>query len=290
MMLQKAVITINHRAIWFLLCLICSGCSVVKVMDVGSNIPYGILNSDDLETTKAGLPSYLLMLDGLLETYPESKSLLMAASSLNGAYAGVFVEDEVRARRMANKAFNLAVRAMCVHNKKACNPKSMSFSDFEDVIGEMRNQKKDVPVLYSLGTAWAGYVQSNSSDWNVIADLAKVSLLMEHIYELDMSYENGMVPLYLGVLNSLLPPALGGKPEIAKTYFEQGIELSQGQNLMIKVLYAEKYAKLTFNRQLHDKLLNEVLNTTPHVHGLTLQNVFAQKEAQRLLEQADEYF
>lgn len=280
----------NRSSLILLLLFTVSGCTVMKVMNVGDDIPRGILNSDDLETVKVGLPTYLLTLDGLLITYPENESLLLSASSLNSAYSGVFVEDFNRAQNMAKKALNLALRAICVHNQDACDLNQMEFNQFEQVITKMNNKNNDITALYVLSTAWAGHIQLNATDWNAVADLAKVSLLMEHIAEIDMNYENGMVPLYLGVLNSILPEALGGKPGVAKAYFEQAIAMSQGKNLIIKVLYAQKYARLVFDRPLHDQLLEEVLQADPHVDGLTLRNVFAQKEAQRLLQDSDEYF
>jgi hypothetical protein len=96
--------------------------------------------------------------------------------------------------------------------------------------------------------------------------------------------------VYLGALNSLIPPSLGGKPEVAKEYFEQAIEVSEGKNLIAKVMYAEKYARLMFEQELHDQLLNEVLVAPSKAHGLTLQNEFAKKEAQRLLSDSADYF
>lgn len=266
------------------------GCSLTKLPKIGPNISYGVLNNDDLETVGAGLPTYLLILDGLLETYPENVMLLTAASSLNSAYAGLYVKDKARAKKMSEKALSLSLKAICAHNKKACGLRKMEFADFENVIKKMDNKKKDVPVLYSLGTAWASYIQSNSGDWNAVAELAKAAYIIEHIAKIDITYENGMVPLYLGVLNSILPPAIGGKPDVAKKYFDQAIDISNGKNLIIKVMYAQQYAKLLFDRELHDKLLNEVMAEDPHVYGLTLQNVYAQKEAKRLLEEADDYF
>ena len=47
----------------------------------------------------------------------------------------------------------------------------------------------------------------------------------------------------MAVMESLLPPTLGGKPDLAKKHFERAIEISAGTNLMAKVLYAEKYAR-----------------------------------------------
>ncbi len=263
-----------------------SACSVTKIPD---NLAYGVLNNNDLETVRAGLPTYLLLMDGLLETYPDSASLLSSASSLNSAYAGVFVEDEVRARLMTNKALHLAQRAACAHNRAACGLKTMEFERFEKVVLDMDSQK-DVPILYTLGTSWASYIQMNSADWGAIADLAKVQLVMNHLYELDPNYENGMVPLYLGVLSSLLPPALGGKPDVAQAYFEEGIEISEGKNLIIKVMYAQQFARLIFDQELHDRLLSEVVASDPNLKGFTLQNIYAQDEAEKLLAESVEYF
>ena len=57
---------------------------------------------------------------------------------------------------------------------------------------------------------------------------------------------------------------------------------------MIKVKFAETYARLVFDQQLHDRLLIEVIESDPVVEGYTLNNVLAQKQAQRLLN--DGYF
>ena len=45
-----------------------------------------------------------------------------------------------------------------------------------------------------------------------------------------------------------------------------------------------------FDRELHDRLLNEVLAADPSYKGWTLSNVMARREAEALLQSADEYF
>jgi hypothetical protein len=94
----------------------------------------------------------------------------------------------------------------------------------------------------------------------------------------------------MGILKTLLPPALGGKPEEARAHFEKAIEMSDGKDLSAKVEYARGYAKLLYERELHDRLLTEVLDADPHWNGLTLMNVIAQQDAVALLEEADDYF
>jgi len=94
----------------------------------------------------------------------------------------------------------------------------------------------------------------------------------------------------LYVLATLRPASLGGKPEEGKADFEKALALSGGQNQMVRVLYARHYARLVFDKDLHDKLLNEAIAADPHAPGLTLINVLAQAQARQLLESGKDYF
>jgi hypothetical protein len=114
--------------------------------------------------------------------------------------------------------------------------------------------------------------------------------MMTRVVELDETYSHGEAHLYLGVFATLLPPALGGKPEEGRAHFERAIELSQGRDLMAKVEYARRYARITYNRPLHDRLLQEVLDADPVAPGLTLSNMLARQQADELLKSADSYF
>ena len=261
------------------------GCSLARVDD---NLPYGVLNNNDLQLVEDGLPTYLLMVDGLIENWPDSESLLASGADLYGAYAGLFVEDPTRARKLSNKALNYAFRAACAHDGDYCDLRSLSVPEYEALLAEAG--KGDVPVLFTLGGAWAGYIQQNTSDWNAVAELGRVEATMKRVTELEEGYQYGQAHMYLGVLNSILPASLGGKPEVAKAHFEQAMNLSEGKNLLAPVMYAEKYARLMFDRELHDRLLKAVLEADPNVHGLTLQNTYAQEQAKALLADADDYF
>ncbi|MFT7559607.1 MAG: hypothetical protein ACI93R_001519 [Flavobacteriales bacterium] len=263
-----------------------NACSITRLPE---DMGYGILNSNDLDTVREGLPTYLLLVDGALITYPESKGLLLTASSLNSAYSGVFVTDETRKLLMTRKAFSFSQKALCLHNKSACDLKDLDFDKFEAIIANFK-KPKDLPYLFAHASNWTSLIQLTSDDYNSIAHLARVELIMKRIVEIDESYEYGMPLVYLGALKSLIPPSLGGKPEIAKAYFERAIAVSAGENLIAKVTYAEKYARLMFEQELHDQLLNEVLAAPSDVHGLTLQNEYAKQEARRLLADGKDYF
>jgi hypothetical protein len=145
-------------------------------------------------------------------------------------------------------------------------------------------------LMYVLAGAWAGYLQSNSEDWGAIADLPKIQALLERVVALDPGRDSGQAWTYLGVINSLRPEAIGGKPAEGRRDFEKAIELSGGRNLYAKTLFAEFYARLMFDQELHDRLLNEVLAADPVAPGFTLMNVLAQERAKKLLESGKDYF
>jgi hypothetical protein len=247
-----------------------------------------MLNQDDPETVQAGMPSYLLLIDSLIEGDPKNESMLLAGSKLYGAYAAAFVKEPERAKRLAHKARDYSDRALCVHDTHLCNVLDKPYDEFAAAIATLK--KEDVPLLYTSGAAWAGWIQANSSDWNAIADLAKVKAAMSRSVELDETYSHGEGHLYLGVFATLLPPALGGKPEEGREHFDRAIALSGGRDLMAKVEYARRYARIIYDRPLHDKLLQEVLDADAVVPGLTLSNVLAKRQAKELLASAESYF
>ncbi len=261
------------------------GCAVTRLDD---SLPRGIMNNDDLQLVEQGLPAYLLMMDGFIINWPESEGLLRSGASLYSAYAGLFVEDDERARKLTDQALDYALRAACVDQDELCDARSLAVPELEEVLAD--RDADDVPVLYNLGTTWAGYIQVRSSNWNAIGSLGRVNVLLERAVELDEAYKHGQGHMYLGVMNSFLPSAMGGRPDKAKKHFEKAIALSDGDNLLAKVLYAQHYARLAFDQQLHDRLLNEVLDADPHHDGLTLQNVYAQKQARTLLDESGDYF
>ena len=255
---------------------------------IASDLSDAILESDDPETVRDGAPAYLIMLDALLRRGGGDSDLLRAAASLNGAYATAFVDDEARRRAFAAKAFDFALRAACIDIDWTCEVRKLGFAELEQQATAM--ESRDVPAVYALATAWAGWIQAHSDDWNAIADLARVKPIMARIVELDESHDHGGPRLYMGVFEALVPASSGGRPELGRAHFERVVELTQGRHLMAKVYYADTYARLVFDRDLHDRLLAEVLATDPRAPGLTLMNTIAQEQARALLDSADDYF
>lgn len=270
---------------------ILSGCSALvssKVQKFGQDFSSAILESDDPVMIQQALPAYLLLLDGLIKNQPQNVTLLNAAAKLNTAYASAFVQDLPRSQSLNDKAFKYAVEAVCLQKKSLCQLQKAPIDELAPSLALAT--KQDVAALFTLGSVWAAWIQQHSEDWNAIADLARVKMIMNRVLELDENYQQGEAHLYLGVLATLLSPALGGQPEIGKQHFEKALTLSQQQNLIAKVYYAKYYARGIFDRELHDKLLNEVLSANPRANQFTLSNILAQQQAKTLLQSADDYF
>ena len=269
---------------------LCGCASLMSSVTEGlaDDLSAAILENPDVDIVREGAPAFLLLIDGLLRNSPDSLALLSGAASLNSAYAGAFVEDGERARLMSAKAKRLAEKALCLGVGGGCDITAMPFPELERWAASLT--KRDVPLAYGMATAWAGWMQANSDDFNAIADLGKVKLIMQRIAELDEGYEYAGPHLYLGVFAALLPPALGGRPEVARAHFERAMALAENKHLLTLVIFAEQYARLMFDRALHDELLNEVLAADPGAPDLTLMNAVAKRRARILLDTADAYF
>lgn len=268
------------------LLLLLSACSVGHLP---SNLSRSMMNQDDPAVVAAGAPAYLLLLDALVLTYPDDEDFLLAGARLYGAYAGVFAEDEAQAKLMANKAMSYARRALCEYDDELCEKVDGKLDPLVTALNHDYDED-DVPVIYAFAAAWAGWIQANSDDWNAIAQVGKVKALMQWVSGYEPGYDNATVQVYLGVLETQLPPSLGGKPELGRRYFEQALKLTDDKHLMAKVLFAKQYARMLFDQELHDELLQQTLAADPHVEGLTLINRLAQRQASELLAESADYF
>jgi hypothetical protein len=276
--------------------LFAGGCASIvgKASDrLAAQLGSAVANSDDPATVRDGLPAYLLLIDGLVEgQVPGDKrnaSLLFAAAEINGAYAGNFTgDDRDRAKRLAAKALDYARRGTCAQDKALCAALDKDMDAFTAALAAA--PRANIAGHYALAAAWVGFLQANSEDWGAIADLPKIEALLAHVVATDPGHARGMPRVYLGVLNSLRPEAIGGKPELGRSHFEAAIAMSQGRNLYAKTLMAEYYARLVFDQALHDRLLAEVLSADPAEPGFTLTNVLAQERAKTLVESGKDYF
>ena len=274
--------------------LLLPGCgSIVQSATSGlaSNLSDAILDQEDPALVRDGTPAYLLLLDSFVAGSPDNADLLGAASQLYAAYGAAFVTDERRAQLLTSKGLDYGRRALCAEERDACELEGLDFATYQAAIESVDERAADALFTYSVATL--AYIRAHSSDFTALADLPKAEVALNHL--LSFSNDGNPVPRgdvykYLGILNTLRPPALGGKPEQGREYFERALDLSEGRDLSVKVEYARGYARLVYERELHDRLLEEVLAADPNSPGLTLFNSLAQEQARELLASADDYF
>ncbi|MCL4792285.1 MAG: TRAP transporter TatT component family protein, partial [Gammaproteobacteria bacterium] len=132
--------------------------------------------------------------------------------------------------------------------------------------------------------------RTHGEDWEALAELPRIEAVLNRLLVISADSDAALVNTYLGVLNTLRPAALGGQPERGRMYFERALALTERRDLGVLVDYARGYARLVYDRELHDQLLNEVLQADPRQPGYTLFNILAQRQAAGLLASGDDYF
>lgn len=256
---------------------------------VAADLRGAVLNHDDPETVRDGAPAWMLMVDAVAAADPANAELQAQAAHLYASYAGGFAADDPqRARRLSSRARHYGRAALCAQRRDACDLLDAPFAELEAGLAAFR--ARDNTALFAAALGELAWIQAHADDWNAIAELPRAQLLLERVVALDHGFERGAPHVFLGVLHALRPPALGGSPERSKAYFESALALTDGQDLMTQVLYAEYYARVTYDRALHDRLLEGVLAADAHADGYTLTNVLAQRRARELLASAGDYF
>lgn len=265
-----------------------TGCANLIGNVAADTLAAAILNEDDPVLVESGVPAYLLLIDGLISQSPDNPDLLSAGAQLFALYGSRFTEDAERGAALTAKAYDYGSRAVCAVRASACRWQGLSYDAFVSQLSEFNN--KNIDYLYAFAIGWLAHLEATSEDWSAVAELPWVEAALERVLALDEAYDDGALHTYLGIVNSLRPPALGGRPEVAKAHFERAIELSDGRDLSVKVEFARRYARLVFDQELHDRLLREVIAAPTQAPGYTLFNTMAKREAEDLLATSTEYF
>lgn len=256
---------------------------------LADSLSAGISNAKDPEMVRHGLPAYVLLIDGFIRGEPDSASMLLAGARLYSAYAGGFVSNAERARGLADIGLDYAKRGICADHEDFCAAlKGNNFDDFQRELGAF--DEDQLSQLYTLAASYAAWVRADTGDFVRIAELPRIEALLKRVAELDRGYDHGNALAYLGVMNCLRPESLGGQPEQGKALLQEAFAISGQKNQMSKVLQAEFCARLLFDQELHDGLLNDVLAADPVAEDLTLSNVLAQDRAKQLIESGKDYF
>ena len=225
----------------------------------------------DVDLVCEGTPAYLLMIDSLVESNPANVKLLLTGTK---AYSGAITalqscgSPQHRIETISEKTKDYGKRL--INEVQSGNHFSVS----------------DAEYLFWGAFGWLTWIQQQQGSPESMADLIFVEKIMANILKFDETIENGSVHVFFGALYGSKPAMLGGDFERSRRHFERALEISNRAFLPVHTTFAETYCRMTFNKELHDALLQETLDfPIEQAPENTLVNQIAKRKAKKLLDE-----
>jgi len=274
----------------FLFLPLVTGCARMIVNSFMRPAMANLQKQTDIQLVCEGTPSFLLLLDSMVAADPEDKELLLTATKAFTGYAAALdaCNKPKRAATISEKArlYGLSLLWNCDNLKGVC---TLPFVELEGVLAKL--DEGDVERLFWAGNAWTTWIRHQNGSPESLAQLVRVERIMQRVLELDETVYHGGAHIFLGAYLGSKPKLLGGKPELSKHHFEQALAISNRQFLPALVLYAQTYARTSFNRELYEDLLKEVLSfDLENEQDAVLANRVAAENAARMLDEVEQYF
>lgn len=273
-------------------------CGVINTVAVNATtniVDYGlesVFEESDLDFAERAIPGNMVLLEALYRAKEKDDEHL--AFLLTQGYTGYtlgFVEDvdAERAKALYARARNYGSRALSLKNEEFARSMENDAAAFKNSLAQFG--KEDVPLIFWTANAWGNLVNVSISDPAVLVDLPKVNAMMEFVLQHDESYFYGSAHLYFATILATVPKNLGGKPDSARYHFERCFELGQNKFLLPYVYMAKSYCVQVQDRELFQKLLTTVDETSLEVlPEQRLVNAIAKRKAKKLAERIDDLF
>jgi predicted anti-sigma-YlaC factor YlaD len=286
-----------------------SGCSVQrfaanKIGDTlaASGTTYSA--DDDPELIAAALPFSLKLMESVLASTPRHRALLAATSAGFTQYAYAFVQQEAdaialndterawvawnRARRMYLRARDYGLRGLDVAVP--------GFSETLRATPAAAVQKAgaaEVDLLYWTAASWAAAIGLGKDDPSLVADLPKVSALIDRALAVDADWDRGAIHSFLVTYEMARPDSTGNfddRVAIARTHFDRAVALSQGKASGPFVSWAESVCVPKEDRACFEDMLQSAMKINPDDEpAIRLANVIIQRRAAWLLANVDRW-
>jgi len=243
----------------------------------------------DFRMIQEGMPAYLMLMDGMIELWPDNEQLLIAAAQSYSSFASAFVEDQDKeyAKCLFAKGRQYAFRSL--EGRGFREPLQRPLDDFQEGLKNLG--KKDVPYIFWSATCWASWIRLNLDSIEAVAELPRVELMMKRTLELDEGFYYGGPHLFMGIWFASRPKMAGGDLKKSQEHFLKALDVGHEKFLMAYVYYANYYARQALDKALFISTLEKVLKTPPNIAPeLTLINTVAKKKAEELLSHVEEYF
>jgi len=283
-------IQIVRLPLLFLVLQILSGCAGMIADSFMRPAITNLQQQTDIELVCEGTPAILLMIDSMVASDPENKDLLMTATKAFSGYAAALdaCNKPHRAAMVSVKARRYGL-SLLWPNSDLHILATLTLPDLQKRLAGLSDS--DVDSLFWAGNGWGTWILHQQGTPASLAQLIRVEQIMLRVLELDERYYYGAAHLFLGAYYGSKPPLLGGDFEKSRHHFERALGFSNREYLPGLVLYAETYARMSFDRELFSSLLQEVLDFPLESRpDLGLANQLAKLKARELLGGVEEYF
>ncbi len=273
-------------------------CGLVNTVAVNATtdiVDYGlgsVFEESDLDLAEKAIPGNLVLLEALYRAKEKDDEHL--AFLLTQGYTGYalgFVEDvdAERAKVLYTRAREYGIRALKSKNEAFAQAIDNDAAAFKKSLEKF--SKKDVALIFWTANAWGNLVNVSIADPSVLVDLPKVNAMMEFVLKHDEGYFYGSAHLYFATILATVPKNLGGKPDSAKIHFDKCFAFGQNKFLLPHVYMAKSYCVQMQDKELFQKLLTTVEETSIDVlPEQRLVNAIAKRKAKKLSERIDDLF
>jgi len=257
----------------------------------------------DLEFARYAFPASLKTLETFLINSPQNEHLLLLLARGFNSYAFAILEGELELAQVSGSDADIdeLTRRAKIHYlrgsaygfkllDKPALEKAARAGDLAKLDAELAKLKKeDMPGLFWAGYGWASAVNLAKDDADMLTGLGAIEHIMAHTVKLDRHYNAGAPLVFQAVYNASRPVAFGGKPDVAKKWFEQAMAEHGEDNLLVPYLYARFYCPQVQDQKLFDALIAKVLEADPTRYpDLRLNNEVARTRARFWKAHADD--
>ncbi|RLB05408.1 MAG: hypothetical protein DRG50_07265 [Deltaproteobacteria bacterium] len=270
-------------------CLPSKKTTVIATASLLEEVAKSSYRQSDLKMVQEGMPAYLMLMDGMIEAWPDNERLLISAAQGYSSFASAFIVDQDKeyASLLYARAKKYALRALERRGFK--RPSQRPFEGFKEALKDLG--KEDVPYLFWAAACWGNWISLNLSSMEALAEIPRVEMMMRRVLELDEGFYYGGPHLFMGIWYASRPKMFGGDLKKAKGHFLKALEMGKGRFLMAYVYYANYYARRAMDKELFISSLKKVLETPADISpDLTLLNTVAKRKAKEMLKHIDEYF
>jgi len=284
-----------------------SGCSIKRmaINSLGNALSSGSASTfardEDPELVRDALPFALKTMEGLIDQSPRHQGLLTAAASGFTQYGFAFVQQDAdfaeaqdleRATQMRQRAKRLYLRA-ADYGLRGLEIDLPGFRDRiasdPDAVLAMAG-KKQVPLLYWTGAAWAAALAIDVNDADLAIKQTAIEKMMHRALALDEAFDLGTLHDFF-ISWEAAHASTGGSMAKAREHFARATALAAGRRVAPFVSLAEAVSINQNNRKEFEKLLNDALAVDlSAAPDQKLANVIGQRRARWLLSRIEDLF